>query len=127
MSTVLSGKSPEKEDEYNLESQRRKRIKIESTKCNDKVGDDQQTLKLLGYHLSENIAKALGLKLGNVEFMFKVDKDSVNLYSRSTSDFADDVFPKEFQNLRVKVLMLESNGLSDKGLSYILEGLHKQR
>lgn len=35
--------------------------------------------------------------------------------------------PNEFSNLKTKVLMLDDNGLLDKGLSYILDGLAKQK
>ena len=37
----------------------------------------------------------------------------------------DHIVPNEFSNLKIKVLMLDDNGLTDKGLSYILKGLVK--
>jgi hypothetical protein len=63
-----------------------------------RLGDAQNTLQLFQYYLSENIAKALGKQL---------------------KDQCDD-----FQTSKNKVLMLDDNGLTDRGLSYILEGLY---
>ena len=40
-------------------------------------------------------------------------------------DLREQMIPNEFSNLKTKVLMLDNNGLMDKGLSYILDGLAK--
>lgn len=42
-------------------------------------------------------------------------------------DVMEQMVPNEFSNLKTKVLMLDDNGLLDRGLSYILDGLAKQK
>ena len=42
-------------------------------------------------------------------------------------DVMEQMVPNEFSNLKTKVLMLDDNGLLDRGLSYILNGLAKQK
>jgi hypothetical protein len=68
-----------------------------------RLGESQNTLQLFQYYISENIAKALGKQLKDVCEDFQTESN------------------------KTKVLMLDDNGLTDKGLSYILEGLYSQK